>query len=107
MSNYRLLIQMLLVDSLLLLCFATFAFGANRLSDDEVQALQDIAVTLGKEGWNLSADPCSGDNNGWSTPADKYYANNVTCGNCTISDAANATNTDQICHVVSISDSTA
>ena len=67
-----------------------------------VQALKDIAKTLGKKDWNFSADPCSGSEYGWITPAGKYSANNVTCGNCTISDATNATSTDQICHVVSM-----
>jgi hypothetical protein len=67
-----------------------------------VQALKDIAKTLGKKDWNFSADPCSGEY-GWITPtADKYFANNVTCGNCTTSDASTATSTDQICHVVSM-----
>lgn len=67
-----------------------------------VQALKDIAKTLGKTNWNFSADPCSGEY-GWITQADKYNANNVTCGHCTTSDAANATGTtDQICHVVSM-----
>nr|XP_004295664.2 PREDICTED: probable leucine-rich repeat receptor-like serine/threonine-protein kinase At3g14840 isoform X1 [Fragaria vesca subsp. vesca] len=102
MKNCKLLIHRLLVHSLLLLCFAALAFGANRLSADEVQALKDIAKTLGKTNWNFSADPCSGEY-GWITQADKYNANNVTCGHCTTSDAANATGTtDQICHVVSI-----
>ncbi|KAM5586344.1 hypothetical protein ABKV19_005321 [Rosa sericea] len=101
MNNYMLLVHQLLVHSLLLLCLATLAFGANRLSADEVQALKDIAKTLGKTNWNFSADPCSGEY-GWITQADKYFANNVTCGNCTTSDAANDTRTDQICHVVSI-----
>ncbi|XP_070664340.1 probable leucine-rich repeat receptor-like serine/threonine-protein kinase At3g14840 [Malus domestica] len=43
-------------------CFVTFAFGATRLPNDEMQTLEDIAKRLGKTDWNFGgdADPCSG-----------------------------------------------
>ncbi|PQP96911.1 putative leucine-rich repeat receptor-like serine/threonine-protein kinase [Prunus yedoensis var. nudiflora] len=51
----------LFLHSLLVVCFANFAFGATRLPRDEVQTLADIAKTLGKTNWSFSgdADPCN------------------------------------------------
>ncbi|XP_061996272.1 probable LRR receptor-like serine/threonine-protein kinase At1g07650 [Rosa rugosa] len=86
----------LLVHSILLVIYASFAFGATQLSEDEVQALKIIGKTLGKD-WDFTADPCS-EASGWITPlTDSAAANNVTCGNCTTA------GDDQICHVTSIS----
>ncbi|KAF2286151.1 hypothetical protein GH714_011001 [Hevea brasiliensis] len=75
-------------------CLATLAFGATRLPNDEVEALRDIAKTLGKTDWNFSVDPCSGES-GWAdlNPV-KGSENAVTC-NCSFSDAT-------ICHIISI-----
>ncbi|KAH9779502.1 putative leucine-rich repeat receptor-like serine/threonine-protein kinase [Citrus sinensis] len=73
---------------------STVAFGAT-LPYDEVQALKDIASTLGKTNWNFSADPCSG-KEGWADQnPDKGFENAVTC-NCAYAGGT-------VCHVVSIS----
>ncbi|KAK9937792.1 hypothetical protein M0R45_014561 [Rubus argutus] len=86
---------LVVVESLLLVCSVTFSFGATQLPEDEVQALVDIAKTLGKTNWNFSADPC-GHDYGWANlnPV-KGFEDAVTC-NCTI--VPNST----ICHVTSI-----
>ncbi|XP_050368926.1 probable leucine-rich repeat receptor-like serine/threonine-protein kinase At3g14840 [Argentina anserina] len=87
--------NLLLALPLLLVCFATLAFGAAQLPDDEVQALKDIAKTLRKTNWNFSADPCVPDY-GWANPnAKEGFEDAVTC-NCTL--VPNST----VCHVTSI-----
>ncbi|KAL9438029.1 hypothetical protein AB3S75_023821 [Citrus x aurantiifolia] len=70
----------------------SLAFGAT-LPQSEVEALKDIAKTLGKRNWNFSVDPCSG-KEGWAdqNPV-KGFENAVTC-NCSFSNGT-------ICHVVS------
>ncbi|KAL6202015.1 hypothetical protein ACLB2K_025726 [Fragaria x ananassa] len=87
--------QLLLVLPLLLAFSATLAFGATQLPEDEVEALKDIAKTLGKTNWNFSADPC-GSAYGWANlkPV-KGSEDAVTC-NCTL--VPNST----VCHVTSI-----
>jgi hypothetical protein len=55
-----------------------------------VEALKDIAATLGKKDWDFSVDPCSGERN-WA-PIESENA--VTC-NCTY---VNAT----VCHVTNM-----
>ncbi|GLU18026.1 hypothetical protein SLE2022_343490 [Rubroshorea leprosula] len=71
----------ILFPSLLLAFFlANFAFVAARLPDDELEALRDIAKTLGKKNWNFNVDPCSGKSDWVSDPIDRYE-NNVTCSN--------------------------
>ncbi|KAG5254879.1 leucine-rich repeat receptor serine/threonine-protein kinase [Salix suchowensis] len=50
----------LLFASLIAFGLAAYAVGAAVLPDDEVKALRDIAKTLGKTGWNFSANPCGG-----------------------------------------------
>ena len=54
-----------------------------------VQALRDIAKTLGQTNWNFHVDPCSGRDR-WLEGSD----NNVTC-NCNFLDG-----TVNVCHVV-------
>ncbi|KAH9723415.1 putative leucine-rich repeat receptor-like serine/threonine-protein kinase [Citrus sinensis] len=56
-----------------------------------VQALKDIANTLGKKDWNFSVDPCSGEE-GWAEIPEE---NAVTC-NCSFSNGT-------VCHVFRIS----
>ncbi|KAK7244121.1 hypothetical protein RIF29_38939 [Crotalaria pallida] len=76
-------------------CSAYLAFGAT-LSKDEVDALKDIAKTLGKKDWDFSVDPCSGENN-WisSSIQDRGGSkNNVIC------DCSYASGT--VCHVTNI-----
>ncbi|CAK7351851.1 unnamed protein product [Dovyalis caffra] len=84
----------LLFASFIAFCLARFAFGATLLPDDEVEALRDIAKTIGKTNWNFSADPCGGQW-GWADPnPEKGSENGVTC-NCTFSNGT-------ICHVISV-----
>ncbi|CAN6694115.1 unnamed protein product [Malus baccata var. baccata] len=83
--------RLLLLHSL---CFSTFAFGAARLPQDEVQALTDIAKTLGKTGWDFSVDPCSGQLPWTNISALKGFESAVTC-NCSFDDST-------VCHVTSI-----
>ncbi|KAM5586352.1 putative leucine-rich repeat receptor-like serine/threonine-protein kinase [Rosa sericea] len=96
--NYTFFFPRLLVHSILLVIYASFAFGATRLSEDEVQALKIIGKTLGKDR-NFIADPCSSEASRWinTTTPDSAVTNNVTCGNCSTA------GDDQICHVTSIS----
>ncbi|GLU22543.1 hypothetical protein SLE2022_386110 [Rubroshorea leprosula] len=71
----------ILFPSLLLAFFlANFAFVAAALPADELEALRDIAKTLGKKNWNFSVDPCSGKSDWVSDPID-LFENNVTCSN--------------------------
>ncbi|TQD76980.1 hypothetical protein C1H46_037480 [Malus baccata] len=86
--------RLLLLHSLLVVCFATFAFGATRLPQDEVQALTDIAKTLGKTGWDFSVDPCSGQLPWTNISAFKGFESAVTC-NCSFDDST-------VCHVTSM-----
>ncbi|KAE9621597.1 putative protein kinase RLK-Pelle-DLSV family [Lupinus albus] len=72
---------------------SSLAFGAT-LSNDEVEALKDIAKTLGKKDWNFSVDPCSGQSNWTSLVQVKGSENAVTC-NCSYANAS-------ICHVTNI-----
>ncbi|XP_062169467.1 probable leucine-rich repeat receptor-like serine/threonine-protein kinase At3g14840 isoform X2 [Alnus glutinosa] len=84
--------KMFLVPILILLASTlSFSFAAARLPDSEVQALSDIAKSLGKTDWNFSVDPCTGDSGWFNSPQD-LFANNLTC-NC-------SSGTE--CHVVSI-----
>ncbi|CAN6561143.1 unnamed protein product [Malus baccata var. baccata] len=83
--------RLLLLHSL---CFSTFAFGAARLPQDEVQALTDIAKTLGKTGWDFSVDPCSGQLPWTNISALQGFESAVTC-NCSFDDST-------VCHVTSI-----
>ncbi|RXH84055.1 hypothetical protein DVH24_026954 [Malus domestica] len=74
-------------------CFVTFAFGATRLPNDEVQTLKDIAKTLGKTDWNFSgdADPCSRQLP-WTDPnAPEGSENGINC-NCS----------STVCHITGI-----
>ncbi|KHN36923.1 Putative leucine-rich repeat receptor-like serine/threonine-protein kinase [Glycine soja] len=72
--------------SLLPICFTWLAFGANKLPQNEVDALKEIAKTLGKENWDFSVNPCYS----WNLSKD----NMVSC-NCDISN-------DSFCHVMKI-----
>ncbi|KAK7244118.1 hypothetical protein RIF29_38936 [Crotalaria pallida] len=75
-------------------CSAYLAFGAT-LSKDEVEALKDIAKTLGKKDWDFSVDPCSGERNWTSAIQVKGSENEVACNICS---SANGTD----CHVTKI-----
>ncbi|KAJ4981696.1 hypothetical protein NE237_032533 [Protea cynaroides] len=77
-------------------CFVDFAFGATttRLPDDEVEALHDIAESLGKKDWNFSVDPCTGES-GWATANPEKGAENAVTCNCSFPNST-------VCHVVSI-----
>ncbi|XP_048444585.1 probable leucine-rich repeat receptor-like serine/threonine-protein kinase At3g14840 isoform X2 [Pyrus x bretschneideri] len=74
-------------------CFVTFAFGAARLPNDEVQTLKDIAKILRKTDWDFSGDanPCSGQLP-WKDPnAPKQSENAINC-NCS----------STVCHITGI-----
>ncbi|KAI4333511.1 hypothetical protein L6164_018305 [Bauhinia variegata] len=81
------------IVSVLSFCLAAFTFGAT-LTQDEVQALEDIAHTMGKKDWNFGVDPCSERSNWVTLDPVKGNENSVTC-DCTF---VNHT----VCHVVSI-----
>ncbi|XP_021814920.1 probable leucine-rich repeat receptor-like serine/threonine-protein kinase At3g14840 isoform X3 [Prunus avium] len=86
----------LFLHSLLVVCFANFAFGVTRLPRDEVQTLADIAKTLGKTNWDFSGDPdpCNNQKPWTDTNPTKGFEYGVTC-NCSF---ANST----VCHITSI-----
>ncbi|KAJ7981869.1 Receptor-like kinase [Quillaja saponaria] len=74
-------LELLLLSSLLIaFSFSHFAFGATTtlLPNVEVQALQDIANTLGKKDWNFSIDPCSKQPPWFFSNASKGHENAVT-----------------------------
>ncbi|KAL4366068.1 hypothetical protein AHAS_Ahas07G0169100 [Arachis hypogaea] len=79
-------------------CFSSQAFGATQLPENEVEALQSIAKTLGIKNWNPSADECNklvGQNN-WTSCSefkDDEYQNVVICNNCS---------SDAVCHVTNL-----
>ncbi|WVZ00671.1 hypothetical protein V8G54_026740 [Vigna mungo] len=79
--------------SLLAFCFASL--HGSTTHPEEVQALKDIAKTLGKSDWDFNVDPCS-ENPKWNLagPYDSKLVprNNVSC-NCSI---------DTFCHVITI-----
>ncbi|KAK7848866.1 putative leucine-rich repeat receptor-like serine/threonine-protein kinase [Quercus suber] len=62
-----------------------------------VTALGEIADQLGKKDWNFKVDPCTGNDQSWTTTTqvDTYYYNNTLNCNCNISD-------DGVCHVVEL-----
>ncbi|XP_063947818.1 probable LRR receptor-like serine/threonine-protein kinase At1g07650 isoform X2 [Daucus carota subsp. sativus] len=65
-----------------------------KLHQDEVRALKEIGKKLGKNDWDFSKDPCSGEGN-WSIPiVRKGFESSVTC-DCSFD--ANTT-----CHVIAI-----
>ncbi|KAM7492505.1 hypothetical protein LguiA_035426 [Lonicera macranthoides] len=86
--------QVLLASAIVLSCFPYLSSGATLLPSNEVEALGEIAKTLGKKDWNFSVDPCGGEE-GWSTKNPvKGFENAVTC------DCSFFNNT--VCHIVSM-----
>ncbi|XP_024019466.1 probable leucine-rich repeat receptor-like serine/threonine-protein kinase At3g14840 isoform X2 [Morus notabilis] len=68
--------------------------ASAQLPKSEVEALREIAKTLGKTNWNFSVDPCSGDY-GWVTKNPvQGFENAVSCNRSFCSATA--------CHVTSI-----
>ncbi|CAL5405975.1 unnamed protein product [Camellia sinensis] len=85
----------LLASLTVIILLAAFASEATRLPLSEVEALKEIGKSLGKNDWNFSVDPCSGEL-GWAKHPDLDSSQNaVKCGNCT---SDNTT-----CHVVTMS----
>ncbi|XP_028119970.1 probable leucine-rich repeat receptor-like serine/threonine-protein kinase At3g14840 isoform X6 [Camellia sinensis] len=83
----------LLASLIVIILLAAFASDAT-LPLSEVEALKEIGKSLGKNDWNFSVDPCSGES-GWAKHPDlDSFQNAVKCGNCT---SDNTT-----CHVVTI-----
>ncbi|GMY37739.1 probable leucine-rich repeat receptor-like serine/threonine-protein kinase At3g14840 isoform X2 [Fagus crenata] len=88
----RLILNMLI----LLLCIGAFQVKAQvgGLPNDEVQALQEIAIQVGKKDWNFGVDPCN--DTSWQTPQSNLrplYNNSLIC-NCSYSFG--------VCHVVKL-----
>ncbi|KAH9779340.1 putative leucine-rich repeat receptor-like serine/threonine-protein kinase [Citrus sinensis] len=81
----------LLFLSLTALALVSALASGAILPENEVQALKDIANTLGKKDWNFSVDPCSGEE-GWAEIPEE---NAVTC-NCSFSNGT-------VCYVFRIS----
>ncbi|KAK4589471.1 hypothetical protein RGQ29_020157 [Quercus rubra] len=88
--------------SLIVFVIVFICTGANEveaqapvsLPDNEVDALQEIAIQLGKKDWNFKVNPCN--DSSWITPASSQrplYNNSIIC---------NCSNTGGVCHVVSI-----
>ncbi|KAB1221472.1 hypothetical protein CJ030_MR2G028847 [Morella rubra] len=81
-----------------LLCMGVIHVKAQvgpRLPADEVEALREIAMQLGKKDWNFNVDPCSNDSS-WQTPKSSLrplYNNSLIC---------NCSNPDGGCHVVQL-----
>ncbi|GLU18030.1 hypothetical protein SLE2022_343520 [Rubroshorea leprosula] len=71
----------LLLASFMAFFLANCAFAAT-LPDIELQALKDLAKTLGKTNWNFSVDPCSGES-GWFSHPNGLFENSVNCSSGT------------------------
>ncbi|KAF8007043.1 hypothetical protein BT93_K1140 [Corymbia citriodora subsp. variegata] len=87
-----------LFSVLILLCTANLATAAAATTDlppDEVEALKEIADTLGKRDWDFDTDPCSKTGNWSDNKSLKETTNYVNCS-CT---SAGADNTITVCHV--------
>ncbi|XP_060668679.1 probable LRR receptor-like serine/threonine-protein kinase At1g07650 isoform X2 [Ziziphus jujuba] len=85
-----------LVIVMLLIFLAEIKVDAQarfKLPDDEVKALREIAVQVGKKDWNFNIEPCSNNTN-WLTPRSQdrpLYNNSLIC-NCSYP--------GDVCHVV-------
>ncbi|KAG6685399.1 hypothetical protein I3842_12G110100 [Carya illinoinensis] len=80
------LVRLLLASIVMTVCFTTFASGADKLPEDEVQALGDIFNTLGKKDWNFS-NPCNSSvpsSESISLPAGIIEYAAVNCSNCVV-----------------------
>ncbi|KAH6764093.1 Leucine-rich repeat transmembrane protein kinase [Perilla frutescens var. frutescens] len=91
MRNFNLFCFILIASSL---CSLAAILPKQKLNQNEVRALKEIAKKLGKKDWDFREDPCSGEGN-WSVPVTmKGFESSVTC-DCTF---------DQMsaCHIVSI-----
>ncbi|KAL3733923.1 hypothetical protein ACJRO7_023299 [Eucalyptus globulus] len=77
-----------------LLCAINLAGAATFLPDDEVDALREIAKTLGKTNWDFNVNPCNTIGGWGDVKLPNKTTDAVTC-NC------NADNTT-VCHVISI-----
>ncbi|XP_044461968.1 probable LRR receptor-like serine/threonine-protein kinase At1g07650 [Mangifera indica] len=75
-------------------CLTIFASGAPPLEKSEVEALKDIAKSLGKKDWNFNVDPCSNETSWVAETQDNGSEKNVSCY-CSFSN-------DTLCHVVSM-----
>ncbi|XP_044498140.1 probable leucine-rich repeat receptor-like serine/threonine-protein kinase At3g14840 [Mangifera indica] len=75
-------------------CLTIFASGAPLLENSEVEALKDIAESLGKKDWNFNVNPCSQEKSWVAETQDNGSEKNVSC-DCSFSSGT-------LCHVVSI-----
>ncbi|KAG6572429.1 putative LRR receptor-like serine/threonine-protein kinase, partial [Cucurbita argyrosperma subsp. sororia] len=71
---------LLMLCSVLLLQFSTFGLAATpKLHREEVKALKQIEKKMGKNDWNFSLDPCSGEGNWRVVNGRKGFESSVTC----------------------------
>ncbi|PSS05610.1 LRR receptor-like serine/threonine-protein kinase [Actinidia chinensis var. chinensis] len=78
-----------------LIFFHTVGLAATaKLNSEEVRALREIGVQLGKTDWDFSKDPCSGEGN-WSRPVIiKGFESSVSC-DCSLTNSST-------CHVIAM-----
>ncbi|CAI9784280.1 unnamed protein product [Fraxinus pennsylvanica] len=79
-----------------LICSVNLGYAAT-LVTDEVEALKQIAKTLGKKNWNFNVDPCRHDEPSWFTHTEDIRVNQVNQVECDCSFYNNTT-----CHVARI-----
>nr|POF18194.1 isoform 2 of probable lrr receptor-like serine/threonine-protein kinase [Quercus suber] len=98
-------ISLTLVKLLLLLCMVVIEVKAQvgYPADDEFRALSEIADQLGKRDWNFRVDPCTSNDQSWTTT--QVNSNQPFCYNNALICNCNFTN-DGVCHVVQMSIST-
>ncbi|CAH9076530.1 unnamed protein product [Cuscuta epithymum] len=74
--------------------FILLTFSESRTAPDEVDALRQIATTMGAKNWTFDLDPCESTIVGVVTPQPNWSDNSVDC-NCTIGN-------DSLCHIQKI-----
>ncbi|KAK4589488.1 hypothetical protein RGQ29_020173 [Quercus rubra] len=94
-------ISLTLIKLLLLLCMVVNEVKAQvgSLASDEFRALGEIADQLGMRDWNFGVDPCTSNDQSWTTT--QVNSNQPFCYNNALICNCNFTN-DGVCHVVQI-----
>ncbi|XP_029124547.1 probable LRR receptor-like serine/threonine-protein kinase At1g07650 isoform X3 [Cajanus cajan] len=86
----------LLLCSTSLFFLSHLAYAATpKLNSQEVKALKEIGMKIGKKDWDFGVDPCTGKGNWNVSDVRKGFESSVTC-DCSF-------NQNSSCHVVSIS----
>ncbi|VFQ94266.1 unnamed protein product [Cuscuta campestris] len=75
-------------------CFILLTFSESKTAQDEVDALRQIATTLGAKDWKFDPDPCESSVVGVVTQQPNWSDNSVDC-DCTIGN-------DSLCHIQKI-----